>query len=300
MLDNVKFFHTSNSAVLGNEIADLLGITPGKLYQEEFSDGEVFVRFDESVRNQSVIILGQANMPYSNLFELFLAIDAAHRASAKEVFCIIPYLPHARQERKDKDRAAIAARVIADFFESVGVDRVIIVDLHTSSIEGLFKVPVDHLDTTKLFVEHIKQQNHDQICLCSPDFGGVKRIKRYKSLLGCDIAVMNKERLKANQIGNMEIIGEVSGKHVVLIDDIIDTAGTLCKAAELLMESGALSVTAYCTHALLSGDARARINQSPINKVYTSNTIAGIAKCPEIEVISCAGLIKNAITKLFQ
>ena len=138
------------------------------------------------------------------------------------------------------------------------------------------------------------------MCLISPDFGGVKRVKRYKSLLGCDIAVINKERLKANQIANMEIIGEVSGKNVIIVDDIIDTAGTLCKAAELLMESGALSVTAYCTHALLSGDARARIKESPIKKVYTANTIAGLENDDEIEVISCAGLIKNAITKLFQ
>lgn len=298
MQSSIKFFHTGNSVVLGQQVATALNISSGNLYREKFEDGEVFVRFDESVRNQSVFILGQANMPYENLFELFMAIDAARRASAKEVICIIPYLPHCRQERKDKDRAAIAARVIADFIQNVGADRVITIDLHASSIEGFFKVPVDHLDTTPMFAEHIATLNLDHMCLCSPDFGGVKRIKRYKKLLNCDIAVINKERLKANQIANMEIIGDVKGKNVVLVDDIIDTAGTLCKAAELLLESGALSVRAYCTHALFSGNALEKIKASPIEKVYTTNSIPDIQETADVQVLSCAPLIERAIQKL--
>lgn len=293
-----KLFHTGNSAALGREVADALRVTPGNLYREKFEDGEVFVRFDESVRNQSVFILGQANMPYENLFELFMAVDAARRASAREVICIIPYLPHCRQERKDKDRAAIAARVIADFIQSVGADRVITIDLHATSIEGFFKVPVDHLDTTPLFASHMEAQQLENVCLCSPDFGGVKRIKRYKQLLECDIAVINKERLKANQIASMEIIGDVRGKNVILIDDIIDTAGTLCKAAQLLMDNGALSVRAYGTHALLSGNALEKIQASPISKLYTTDSIP--PRHAIFEVISCAGLISSAIERLLE
>lgn len=300
MLTNVKFFCTTNSAVLGNQVAGLLEVKPGKLYQDKFQDGEVFVRFDESVRNQTVFILGQANMPYENLFELFLTVDAARRASAREVICIIPYLPHCRQERKDKDRTAIATRVIADFIQSVGADRVITIDLHSSAIEGLFKMPVDHLDTTPMFARHIAEQNNEHLCLCSPDFGGVKRIKRYKRLLDCDVAIINKERLKANQIASMEIIGDVKNKNVILIDDIIDTAGTLCKAAEILMESGAKSVQAYCTHALLSGDARQKIEQSPIKKIFVTNSISGTKDDGKINIIPCANLIQNAIDRLMQ
>lgn len=291
-------FHTSKSESLATKVSERLGMPIGKLYYEKFQDGEVFVRFDESVRNRTVFLLAQVNMPYENLFELFMAIDAARRASAREVVCILPYMPHSRQERRDKDRAAIAARIIADFLHSAGCDRLITIDLHTSSIEGLFKMPVDHLDTTRTFVQHIQQQGYDNLCLCSPDFGGVKRIKRYKQQLGCDLAVINKERLKANQIAHMEIIGDVTGKHVILVDDIIDTAGTLCKAAELLMESGATGIHAYCTHALMSGNAMERIEQSPILKVVASDSIPSIPSHPKIEMVSCADMIVRAVKRL--
>ena len=293
-----KIFATSNSQELGQEIADILQLPLGALHSQKFSDGEVFVRFDESIRGRTVFIVAQVGMPYENLFELFMCIDAARRASAKEIICITPYLPHSRQERKDAERTSISSRVVADFLQQSGADRVMTIDLHTSSIEGFFKIPVDHLDTSNLFTKHIKNLNLDNMCLCSPDFGGLKRIKKYKKQLDCEMAVIHKERLIPNQVSSMEIIGEVTGKNVVIIDDMIDTAGTLCKAAELIMEKGALSVRAYCTHGLLSGTAVQRIEDSALSRVYIADTIRYTGNSQKIESIGCARILATAIDNL--
>ncbi|MCX2742285.1 ribose-phosphate diphosphokinase [Mangrovivirga sp. M17] len=295
MSSNFKLFYTSNTEKLGKEVASLLNVPVGKFHSQKFSDGEVFVRFDESVRGQTIFIIAQANMPYSNLFELFLAVDAARRASVEEIICVVPYLPHSRQERKDKDRTSIASRVVADFLQDVGVNRLITIDLHTNSIEGFYKIHVDHLDTSKVFIPHIKDNFKDNLCLCSPDFGGLKRIKKYKNELNSDMAVIHKERLKPNQISNMEILGDVSGKNVVIIDDMVDTAGTLCKAADLIIKSGALSVSAYCTHAILSGNAREKIENSSLSNLYVCDTFPNIEINNKIKVISCAPLLATAI-----
>lgn len=294
-----KLFATSQSYVLGERISMALNLPLGALRTEKFQDGEVHVRFEESVRGYVVVIVGQANMPYTHLFELYLAVDAARRASADEVICVIPYVPHSRQERKDKERSSIAARVIADFLENVGASRVFSVDLHSSAIEGLFKIPIDHLDATDLFAGHIKNQNFGpDLALCSPDFGGVKRIKAYNKHLGGDMIVINKERLRANQVENMQVIGQVSGKHVIIIDDIIDTAGTLCKAAEKLVELGATSVRAYCTHGVFSGDALSRIEASALETVVITDTIPQNSLSGKIQVLSTADLLAEAIKKL--
>ncbi len=298
MANGYKLFGTSNAQHLAKEVAKILDTKVGMLHTEKFSDGELFLRYDESIRGQTIILIGQANMPYENLFELFIAIDAARRASAKEIIVIIPYLPHSRQERKDAERTSIAARMVADFLQESGADRVIVTDLHSSSIEGFFKIPVDHLDMSNTFAQHIHRQNLVQLCLCSPDFGGLKRIKKYKKMLNCEMAVIHKERLKANQVTNMEIIGDVKGKNVVIIDDMIDTAGTLCKAADLLVAKGASSVQAYATHGLLSGQARERIAQSPMKQVYITNSVAGIKESEKISIVSCAGIIARAIDNL--
>ena len=298
MSPEIKIFATSNSKDLATKIADELGVELGVLRTEKFSDGEVFVEFQESIRGRTLFIIAQVNMPYDNLFELFLAVDAARRASVREIICVMPYLPHSRQERKDSNRTSIASRVVADFIQQVGADRVVTVDLHTNSIEGFFKIPVDHLDMTQVFSKHIKNLNLDELCLCSPDFGGLKRIKKYKKLLECEMAVIHKERLVPNQVASMEIIGEVAGKNVVIIDDMIDTAGTLCKAAELIMEKGAKSVTAYCTHGLLSGKATERIENSPLTKVYVADTLNNGVQSPSIEYLTCSHMIASGIKNL--
>jgi ribose-phosphate pyrophosphokinase len=298
MNKNYKLFATSSAGELGQHIASELGRELGGLYAETFSDGEKFVSFQESVRGHLVFLIAQIDMPYDNIFELFLAIDAARRASAEQVICIVPYLPHSRQERKGNMRTAIASRLLADLLQQSGADRVITIDLHTGSIEGFYKIPVDHLYMSQIYVPHITQLNLENLCLCSPDFGGLKRIKLYKDKLNCDMAVIHKERLKPNQVSHMEIIGDVKGRNVIIIDDMIDTAGTICKAADLLMEKGAQSVIAYCTHAILSGDAKERIEASSLEKVYVSNTLSSVKTSRKIEVINCAKLLAAAILNL--
>ncbi|MEO1049851.1 MAG: ribose-phosphate diphosphokinase [Bacteroidota bacterium] len=298
MDSNFKLFHTSNSASLTDTVASVIDKEPGLLYAEKFSDGEVFVRFEESVRGKTVFILAQANIPYENLFELFIAIDAARRASAKEIICIVPYLPHSRQERKDTERTSIASRLIADFIQQAGANRLITLDLHSKSIEGFFKIPVDHLESHNLFVQHIVEHTTEDLCICSPDFGGLKRIKKYKKMLNCEMAVIHKERLQPNQVAHMEIIGDVNGKHVVIVDDIIDTAGTLCKASEIIKEAGAKSIVAYCTHGLLSGNAIERIEDSALNKVYITDSVSNDITSNKIEKLSCANLLAQAISVL--
>ena len=293
-----KLFATSSAKELGQSIARELGHEPGALHSETFSDGEKFVSYEETIRGHVVILVAQINMPYENIFELFLAIDAARRASAEQVICILPYLPHSRQERKGNLRTAIASRLMADLLQQSGADRVITIDMHTGSIEGFYKIPVDHLYMSQIYVHHIKSLKLDNLCLCSPDFGGLKRIKLYKDKLNCDMAVIHKERLKPNQVSHMEIIGDVAGKNVIIIDDMIDTAGTLCKAADLLMEQGANAVIAYCTHAILSNGAREKIEASSLQKVYVSDTLNNVPSNGKIQVISCAKLLAAAIQNL--
>ena len=294
-----KIFATSSSLDLGTQIATRMGVALGQLHTDKFSDGEVFVRFEESVRGTTVFIIAQINMPYENIFELALAVDAAKRSSAKEIICVTPFLPHSRQERRNGERVAIASRVVADFLQQVGVNRVITLDLHAEFIEGFYNIPVDHLDASYIFAPHIRKMEIAGLCLCSPDFGGLKRIKKYKKVLHCDMAVINKERLIPNQVSNMEIIGSVLGKNVVIIDDMIDTAGTLCKAAELLMTEGAKSVVAYAAHGLFSGDAIKKIESSPLNKVYISDSVKKDIRSEKIVRLGSSDLLALAMERLF-
>ncbi|HAA16864.1 MAG TPA: ribose-phosphate pyrophosphokinase [Cytophagales bacterium] len=295
---NYLFCNTSSAQPLADAVAQHLDLDRGVLYSEEFSDGEIFVRFESSIRGNALFLLAQPAMPYANLFEMYLAVDAARRASAQEIICVLPYLPHSRQERKDTVRTSIAARVVADFLQTVGADRVVTVELHTSTIEGFYKIPVDHLHTDNLFIQHIKESNLNNLCLVSPDFGGLKRIRQYKKALDVPLAVIHKERLKPNQVSNMEVIGEVKGADVVIVDDLIDTAGTLCKAADMLMAEGANSVRAYITHGVLSGPAYDRIEASPLEKLYITDTIPLKKQSDKIEIISCAPLIAAAMQRL--
>lgn len=294
----IKIYATSTAETLGGKIAQCLNQPLHKLHREKFSDGELFIRFDESVRGQTVFLIAKVHIPYENFFEMLLTVDAARRSSAKEVVLVVPYLPHSRQERRDNQRTSISSRMIADIVQLVGADRIITLDLHTNAIEGFYKVPMDPLSSLRLFVDHIKKLNPKDLCLCSPDFGGIKRIKQYKKHIDADMVVINKERLKPNQVTHMEIIGEVSGKNVVIIDDLVDTAGTLCKAADLLIESGAKTVCAYCTHGVLSGSALENLTNSKIQKLYISDTVIEYVDHPKIEIVSCAELLAKAIDHL--
>jgi ribose-phosphate pyrophosphokinase len=270
-IEGMKLYATSTAAVLGQKIATALRLPLHQIFTEKFSDGELFVRFNESVRGQAVFLVAKVNMPYERFFEMLLTVDAARRSSAKEVVLIIPYLPHSRQERRDA---------------------------HTNAIEGFYKIPLDPLSSLRLFVDHIKNSGLSNLCLCSPDFGGIKRIKQYKKLIDADMAVINKERLRPNQVAHMEIIGDVRDRNIILIDDLVDTAGTLCAAADVLMEHGAKSVRAYCTHGILSGNALESIQKSAIEKLYISDTVIEEIVHPKIEIVSCAELLARAMKNL--
>ncbi|HEX8059544.1 MAG TPA: ribose-phosphate diphosphokinase, partial [Cyclobacteriaceae bacterium] len=251
----IKLFCTSTAPEIGEKIAQQLGMKLCRTVVEKFSDAELFVKFDESVRGSVIFLVAKIHMPYENFFELLMTVDAARRSSAREVILVIPYLPHSRQERREGLRTAISSRMVADMIQVMGADRMITLDLHTNAIEGFYKIPVDPLSSLKLFLEHIRKQDLPNLCLCSPDFGGIKRIKLYKKNLNAEMVVINKERLKANAVASMEIIGDAAAKNVIIIDDLVDTAGTLCAAADLLVAHGAKSVRAYCTHGILSGSA---------------------------------------------
>jgi len=297
-METVKFYTTSTAIKLGEKIAAHLGQPLNQIHTEKFSDGELFVRFNESVRGQTVFLISKVNMPYENFFEMLMTVDAARRSSAREVILVLPYLPHSRQERRDNQRTSISSRMVADMVQLMGADRIITLDLHTNAIEGFYKIPLDPLSIHRLYIDHIRSLNLSSLCLCSPDFGGIKRIKEYKKQLDADMVVINKERLKANQVAHMEIIGDVTNKNVVIVDDLVDTAGTLCKAADLLMDHGAKSVRAYCTHGILSGPALDIINKSRIEKLYISDTVIEELNHEKVETVSCAELLARAMEHL--
>lgn len=298
--DNIKLFRTSTASALGEKIAQQLGMDLCQTTVENFSDGELFVKFDESVRGQVIFVIAKVHMPYENFFELLMTIDAARRSSVREVILVIPYLPHSRQERREGLRTAISSRMVADMIQVMGADRLVTLDLHTNAIEGFYKIPLDPLSSMKLFIDHIRKQNLPDLCLCSPDFGGIKRIKQYKKNLNVEMVVINKERLKANQVESMEIIGDVHGKNVIIVDDLVDTAGTLCAAADLLVASGAKSVRAYCTHGILSGRALENLQNSKIEKLFISDTVIEKIDHPKVEIVSCAPILATAIDNVIQ
>jgi ribose-phosphate pyrophosphokinase len=293
--NNIKLFATSTATAIGEKISQQLNVKLCRTVVEKFSDGELFVKFDESVRGNVIFLVAKIHMPYENFFELLMTIDAARRSSAKEVILVIPYLPHSRQERREGVRTAISSRMVADMIQLMGADRIITLDLHTNAIEGFYKIPLDPLSSLKLFLEHIRKQDLPDLCLCSPDFGGIKRIKQYRKNLDSEMVVINKERLKANAVASMEIIGEVNGRNVIIIDDLVDTAGTLCAAADLLITSGAKSVRAYCTHGILSGRALENLEKSQIEKLFISDTVIEKVDHPKVSIVSCAPVLASAI-----
>ena len=250
--------------------SDVAGIV--KSHRTDFKNGELTVVLDESVRNKSVIIVSRATK-YDEMFELLSTIDAARRSSAKEIIAIVPCLPHSRQERRNGSRTSISARLFADMLQVAGLDRLITMDVHTTAIEGFYKIPFDNLDPIHQFCGEIKGMNLHEPILVSPDFGGMKRVKKYADTLAYDMTFINKERQKANEVAAMTLLGDVEGRDVLLLDDMIDTGNTLMKAASLLKEKGAQKVYAMATHGILSGDAIQKMIVSDLDKVFVGNTL---------------------------
>lgn len=274
MSDKIKILAGTESLDFGNRVAAAYGTNLTLSNTTRFSDGEFSVSIEETVRGKEVVIVQSTFPPSDNLFELLLLIDAAKRASAKRIIAVMPYFGMARQDRKDKPRVAIGAKLVANMLMAAGVDRVVTMDLHADQIQGFFEVPVDHLYGSTIFLEYIKENlDVSNLCIATPDTGGTKRANSYAKRLGVDMAICYKQRKVANEVAEMTVIGDVKGKDVIIVDDMCDTAGTLTKAAGLMIEHGALSVRAICTHAVLSGPAYERIQDSVLSEVVVTDTI---------------------------
>ena len=293
-----KIFTCTNSMVLGKKIAASYGIPLGNVITSTYSDGEFQPSFEESVRGTRVFLIGSTNPGPENLMELLLMLDAAKRASARHITAVIPYFGWARQDRKDKPRVPIAAKLVAKMLETAGATRIITMDLHADQIQGFFEKPVDHMFASTIFLPYLRNLNLDNLTIASPDMGGSKRAYAYSKALESDVVICYKQRAKANVISHMELIGDVSGKNVVLVDDMVDTAGTLTKAADLMIERGALSVRAICTHPILSGNAYERLENSKLEELIVTDSIPVSQESPKIRVLSCADLFADVMTKV--
>jgi ribose-phosphate pyrophosphokinase len=293
-----KIFACTQSMPLAKQIAKAYGQTLGKVNFSRYSDGEYQPSFEESVRGTRVFIIGSTNPSSDNLMEMLLMLDAAKRASARHITAVLPYYGWARQDRKDKPRVPIAAKLVAKMLETAGATRIITMDLHADQIQGFFEKPVDHLFASTIFLPHLKQLNLPNLCMASPDMGGSKRAYTYSKALESDVVICYKQREKANVISHMELIGEVKGKNVVLVDDMVDTAGTLTKAADLMVERGALSVRAITTHGLLSGNAYERIENSKLTELIITDSISKEHPSSKIKVLSCAELFADVMHRV--
>ncbi len=294
----IKFFAGNNTKYLANKIANAFGVELNKCSIIEFSDGEFEPSFDETVRGADVFLIQSTTPPSDNLMELLLMIDAAKRASAANIIAVMPYFGYARQDKKGKPRVPIGAKLVANLLSAAGVDRIMTMDLHADQIQGFFEVPVDHLYASELFIEDITNLNLPNLIIASPDMGGSKRANAYAKILNSGVVVCYKERKQANVIGEMKILGDVNGKDVVIIDDMVDTGGTLTKAADLMMESGATSVRAYCTHGILSGTAYERLDNSSIAELVITNTIPKTHNSSKVREISVADFFAQTITSV--
>jgi len=294
----VKIFTGRASEKLAKSIAKQYGQELGNVKVTVFSDGEFQPSLEETVRGQDVFIVQSTMPPTENLFELLLLVDAARRASARKIIAVMPYFGFARQDRKDQPRVAIGAKLKANMLMAAGVDRIMTMDFHADQIQGFFEVPVDHLYASTLFLKEIEKLPSENIVIAAPDVGGAKRANSYSKRLNCGLALCHKHRKKANEIAEMTVIGDVSGKDVLIIDDMCDTAGTLTKAADLLIDKGALSVRAFCTHAVLSGPAYERINSSKLTELIVTDTIPLQGESEKIRVVTVADLFSDVIKKL--
>ncbi|NER17996.1 ribose-phosphate pyrophosphokinase [Spongiivirga citrea] len=293
-----KLFACTQSKELGENIAKCFGSELGNVITSTYSDGEFQPSFEESVRGTRIFIIGSTHPNADHLMEMLLMLDAAKRASARHITAVLPYFGWARQDRKDKPRVPIAAKLIAKMLEAAGATRIITMDLHADQIQGFFEKPVDHLFASTIFLPYLKELNLDNLTIASPDMGGSKRAYAYSKAMESDVVICYKQRAKANVISHMELIGNVTGKNVVLVDDMVDTAGTLTKAADLMMERGAVSVRAICTHALLSGNAYERVEKSQLKELIITDSIPLRQESSKIKVLSCANLFADVMHRV--
>jgi ribose-phosphate pyrophosphokinase len=300
MSNDISIFSGRATRYLSEKIAASNGKQLGEVSFACFSDGEFRPSFDETIRGHDVFIIQSTFPPTDNLFELFMMVDAARRASARKIIAVIPYFGFARQDRKDKPRVPITSKLIANLLTAAGIDRLITMDLHADQLQGYFDIPVDHLYASSIFVPYLQSLNLENLTMSSPDTGGTRRAGTYAKFLNADLVICFKQRPKPNMVGDMVVIGDVEGKNVILVDDIIDTAGTIVKAANLIKEKGATSVRAMCTHAIFSGNAYEKIEKSELTEVLVTDTIPlkTSEPCSKIKVLTTANLIADVINSV--
>ncbi len=296
----IKLFAGSASRFLAEEVAQCYNQNLGRLTLYRFSDGEMMPKYEESIRGAHVCVIQSTQAPAENILELLLLIDAARRASAAEITAVIPYYGYARQDRKEEGRVSIGAKLIANLLQSAGASRVVTMDLHAGQIQGFFDIPLDNLEASVVHIPYIRSLRLEPLVIVSPDAGGAARARKYARHLQADLALVDKYRARANEVHTMRLIGEVRGRHALIVDDLVDTAGTLVKAAELLVSEGALSVRACVTHAVLSGSAYERIAASPLEELIVTNTLPLRQLGPKIRVLSVAPIFAQALRNIHQ
>ena len=298
MATKVKIFSGQVSKYLSDKIAQSYGMELGKVTFLSFADGEFQPSFEENIRGTDVFLVQSTHPPSENLLELLMMIDAARRASARSIVAVIPYFGYARQDRKDKPRVSIASKLVANLLSAAGVNRIITIDLHADQIQGFFDVPVDHLYASSVFIPYLKTLHLDNLTFASPDTGGTRRAGSYAKFFHTDFVICYKQRSKPNEIAKMALVGDVEGRNVILLDDIVDTGGTLCKAARIIMDNGATSVRAMVTHPILSGKASEQIEASALTELIVTDTIPLKNDSPKIKVITTSDLFAEVIRRL--
>ena len=299
-MSSVKIFSGSGSIDVAKKIANEFGKPLGKGSLGKFSDGELSYRYTETVRGSDVYIVQSTVNGSDNLIELFLMIDAAKRASAKHVNVVIPYYGYARQDRKDKPRIAVSAKLMANLLTASGASRVVSCDLHAGQIQGFFDIPLDHLNGSSVFVPYVKKLNLENVIFASPDAGGTERVRDYAKYFDCEFVICDKTREKANEVKSVEVIGEVKDKDVIIVDDLIDTGGTIAMASNVIMDKGAKSVRAIITHPVLSGNAEENLENSSLIELVVTDSIPLNIRNKKIKVLSIAGLFAKAIRKIHE
>ena len=297
-LSEVKIFSGENSKYIAEKIAKSLNLDLGQKTLLHFSDGEFATSYDETVRGDHVFIVQSTFPPSDNLMELLMMIDAAKRASAYKVVAVIPYFGFARQDRKDKPRVSIGAKLVADLLSVAGIDRLITMDLHADQIQGFFNIPVDHLYASAVFLPYIESLKLEDLVIATPDVGGSKRASTYSKYLGVPLVLCNKTRLKANEVATMQIIGDVKNKNVILIDDMVDTAGTITKAADIMKEAGAISVRAIASHCVMSGPASERVQNSGLEEMVFTDSIPYANRCSKVKQLTIADMFAETIRRV--
>lgn len=299
-MSNFKIFSGTNSRYLSENIAKNLGVTLGQMNIQHFADGEFEVSFEESIRGAEVYLIQSTFPNCDNLMELLLMIDAAKRASAKSIIAVIPYFGWARQDRKDKPRVSIASKLVADLLSTAGIDRLITMDLHADQIQGFFDVPVDHLYASGVILPYLQSLKLKDMVIASPDVGGSKRANSYAKYLGCPLVLCNKTRARANVVESMQIIGDVKDKNVIIVDDMVDTAGTITKAANIMKEAGAASVRACASHCVMSGPASDRVQQSELEEIVFTDSIPYTNRCSKVKQLSVADMFAETIRRVVE